>query len=368
MEHIIGIKKINLNEDKNFEYILILKNNGLFNLYEIKNETKKMNEFNENIFEIDSLENMTNSHNNINFFIPKFAFYIKNYENLLFTSVKLIDNYIFLSGNFNIIYFNINDFKELINNKTIKNNNNQFNNIEIIYFKPKIIKKLLENTNELLINNINFFNNYIIAYSKYGNIFIFDKNNKHLQYKFLINNKISNEYYLKILSFIDDKNLIYGDNYGCLYFLEIINSEIKYKNIFFDVSRNKTFNINDNISLLKNKYIISNIIVQNNYYIVSCNNFILIIDKILIICTNIIPFNSYINILYKYENRIFIGKDDNLISEFRNKNSKLKSKFNSSITSIFISENNKIYFGGNSNIIEVYELTNNIYNLYNLYI
>jgi len=28
MEHIIGIKKINLNEDKNFEYILILKNNG----------------------------------------------------------------------------------------------------------------------------------------------------------------------------------------------------------------------------------------------------------------------------------------------------------------------------------------------------
>ena len=279
MEHIIGIKKINLNEDKNFEYILILKNNGLFNLYEIKNETKKMNEFNENIFEIDSLENMTNSN-----------------------------------------------------------------------------------------NDINFFNNYIMAYSKNGNIFIFDKNNKHLLYKFLINNKISNEYYLKTLSFIDDINLIYGDNYGCLYFLEIKNSEIKYKNIFFDVSRNQTFNINDNISLLKNKYIISNIIVQNNYYIVSCNNFILIIDKILIICTNIIPFNSYINILYKYENRIFIGKDDNLISEFRNKNSKLKSKFNSSITSIFISENNKIYFGGNSNIIEVYELTNNIYNLYNLYI
>jgi hypothetical protein len=58
MEHIIGIEKLNLNEDKNFEYILILKNNGLFNLYEIKNETKKMNEFNENIFEIDSLENM----------------------------------------------------------------------------------------------------------------------------------------------------------------------------------------------------------------------------------------------------------------------------------------------------------------------
>ena len=367
MEHIIGIKKINLNEDKNFEYILILKNNGLFNLYEIKNETKKMNEFNENIFEIDSLENMTNSNNNINFFIPKFAFYIKNYENLLFTSVKLNDNYIFLSGNFNIIYFNINDFKELINNNSIESNE-KINSLKIIYFKPKIIKKLLENSNEFLIDNIIFFNEYLMAYSKNGNIFIFDKNYNKLLYKFLINNKISKEYYLTTLSFIDDLNLIYGDNYGCLYFLEIINSEIKYKNIFFDISRNQTFNINDIISLLKNKYIISNIIIQNNYFIISCNNFILIIDKILIICTNIIPFNSYINLLYKYENRIFIGKDDNLISEFRNKNSKFKSKFNSSITSILISENNKIYFGGNSNIIEIYELTNNIYNLYNLYI
>ena len=345
----------------NNEMLFALDDWGILNIYKLNDDEFNINnDKNDDCFLLENI--VTNNNYEENLKPPLLCFCFDNFnfkENRNFTSIYKYNNEIYITGDFNTFSFSIdnilNQIQTNINSKNLQKI--KINQIEkkSIFFDTKI-------NDNIIINGCHLNSNKLITYSNNGKLNLFDLETSKLICNYFNDSSINNA------QFRNDNEIVLGGNNSLLKKFDIREKKIQEKSIF-DIEKN--IYIENNINSYKNNselsYSIKSIEQSNNFLLVSCNNFIIKFNDILNICTKVYPQFSIVNTIYNYKNKYIIGQDLNEIYSLDNVEINIPLKYNTSINSIISFEEKMLCFGGNSNIIEIYEGNNIKNNLFNLY-
>ena len=345
----------------NNEVLFALDDCGILNIYKLNNDEFNFN--NEKNDEYFLLENIvSNNHYENNLIPPLLCFSFDDFnlkENRNFTSIYKFNNKIYITGDFNTFSFSIDN---ILNQIQTNSNSKNLQKIKINKIEKNSIFSDTKINDNIIINGCHLNSNKIITYSNNGKLNLFDLENSKLICSYFNDSSINNA------QFRNDNEIILGGNNSLLKKFDIRENNIQPKSIF-DIEKN--IYIDNNINSYQNNselsYSIKSIEQSNNFLLVSCNNFIIKFNDILNICTKVYPQFSIVNTIYNYKNKYIIGQDLNEIYSLDNGEINIPLKYNSLVNSIISFEEKMLCFGGNSNVIEIYEGNNIKNNLFNLY-